>query len=124
MDHKEFACVIDENSRYKTFVLVALRQNNSVQEEGFEIQNYILATGETLVYTAPPALRAHAGASGFVRPKWNDDTADWTEAATEEEITAWEDEHPAPALAARKPSEAEQLRADIDYLAIMTGVEL
>ena len=115
-------CVIDAQNLYKTFVRVLVIENEEGQEE--QIQHYKLLDGEQLVGAAPPTMRPYAGVSGFVRPKWDAVTSAWTEAATEEEIAAWEDEHPAPAPIARKPSETEQLRADVDYLAIMTGVEL
>ena len=123
MNYKH-SCVIDANFIYKTLVLVLLTQVDQGQEQEWKVQNYTLTEGEQLVDTAPPTMRPYAGAAGFVRPKWDAAASAWTEAATEEEIAAWEDEHPAPAPIARKPSEAEQLRADIDYLAIMTGVEL
>lgn len=125
MDYKH-SCVIDANFIYKTLVLVLLTQADQGPGEGQEwkVQNYTLSKGEQLVDSTPPTMRPYAGAAGFVRPKWDADTSVWIEAATEEEIAAWEVEHPAPAPIARKPSEAEQLRADIDYLAIMTGVEL
>lgn len=89
-----------------------------------EIQHYTLQDGEQLVDTTPPTMRSYAGSTGFVRPKWDANAAAWTEAATDEEIAAWETEHPAPVLPEPVPTEQEQMRADIDFLAAMTGVEL
>lgn len=96
MNYKH-SCVIDEKNLYKTLVLVLFEeQEEGPQEE--RIQYYELLPGEQLVDTIPPTMRPYAGAIGFVRPKWDADTSTWTEAATEEEITAWEAEHPAPVL--------------------------
>lgn len=93
MDYKH-SCVIDANFFYKTFVLVLLVENQGHQQEE-KVQYYELQEGEQLIDTAPPALRPHAGASGFVKAKWD---GSWIEGATEEEIAAWEEEHPAPEL--------------------------
>jgi hypothetical protein len=60
----------------------------------WEIQNYALAESEQLVDTTPPTMRPYAGAAGFVLPKWDADTSAWIEAATKEEIAAWESDHP------------------------------
>ena len=89
MDYKH-SCVIDANFIYKTFVLVILAESEE------KPQYYELQEGEQLIDTAPPVVRPHAGAAGFVRPRWDADTSTWVEAATGEEITAWEGEHPAP----------------------------
>lgn len=43
------------------------------------------------------------------------------EGATAEEIAAWGAEHPAPQMI---PSQSEKLRADVDFLSAMTGVQL
>lgn len=100
MDYKH-SCVIDANFIYKTFVLVILAESEE------KPQYYELQEGERLIDTAPPVVRPHAGAAGFVRPKWNVDTSTWVEAATGEEITAWEEEHPDP-----NAKTLEELRAD------------
>lgn len=96
MDYKH-SCVIDAQNLYKTFVLVLFVENEEHQQEE-QIQYYTLQEGEQLLDTAPPAMRPYAGAAGFVSPKWDTDTSAWVEAATEEEIAAWEAEHPAPEL--------------------------
>ena len=89
MDYKH-SCVIDANLFYKTFVLVILAESEE------KPQYYELQEGEQLIDTAPPVVRPHAGAAGFVRPRWDADTSTWVEAATGDEITAWEEEHPDP----------------------------
>ena len=50
--------------------------------------------GESLVYEPTPTGRTHAGTPGILKFRWNG-TA-WEEAATADEIAAWEAEHPAP----------------------------
>ena len=94
MDYKH-CCVVDANGAYKTFVLVLLEQNEE-GETTENVQGYKLAEGEQLIDTAPPAMRQHAGTSGFITPKWDTGTSAWIEGATAEEITAWEAEHPDP----------------------------
>ena len=92
------SCVIDANFIYKTLVLVLLVQADQGQgeEQEWKVQNYTLSEGEQLVDTAPPTMRPHAGAAGLVSPKWDADNSAWIEAATGEEIAAWETEHPDP----------------------------
>ena len=102
MDYKH-SCVIDAQNLYKNFVLVLLVEDEEQQQEE-QIQYYELLEGELLVDTAPPVMRPYAGAVGLIRPKWDADTAQWVEAATEEEIAAWEAEHPAPEVPEPEPS--------------------
>lgn len=62
-------------------------------------------------------------AAGFVAIEDDGETVtscQWDEDAYQE----WCEANPEPAPAVTQPSEVERLRADIDYLAIMTGVEL
>lgn len=106
MDYKH-SCVIDAENLYKTLVLVLLTQVDQGQEQEWKVQNYTLAEGEQLVDTAPPTMRPYAGAAGLVSPKWDADTSAWIEAATGEEIIAWEAEHPDP-----NAKTLEELRAD------------
>lgn len=113
MDYK-YACVIDAQNRYKDIVLLLFADNTEDQKEG-QIQNYTLLDGESLVETVKPVIRRYAGAAGFVRPKWDADTSAWIEAATEEEITAWEAEHPAPKTPDPAPT-VEELQAKIAAL--------
>lgn len=94
MNYKH-SCVVDANGVYQTFVLVLLGQDgDGAQTE--TVQGYTLAEGEQLIDTALPAMRQHAGTSGFITPKWDEDTEAWIEAATAEQIAAWEAEHPDP----------------------------
>lgn len=94
MDYKH-SCVVDADGVYQTFVLVLLEQDEE-GEPTENVQGYKLAEGEQLIDTAPPAMRQHAGTSGFITPKWDTGTSAWIEGATAEEITAWEAEHPDP----------------------------
>lgn len=105
MDYKH-SCVIDAQNLYKTFVLVLLAENEEGQQEE-KIQYYTLQDGEQLVDTAPPVMRPYAGAAGFISPKWDADAAAWVEAASAEEIAAWEAEHPAPEAPAPEVPEPE-----------------
>ena len=94
MEYKH-SCVVDANGVYQTFVLVLLEQNEE-GETTENVQGYKLAEGEQLIDTALPAMRQHAGTSGFISPKWDEDTEAWIEGATAEQIVAWENEHPDP----------------------------
>lgn len=107
MDYKH-SCVIDAQNLYKTFVLVLLVENQEHQQEE-KVQYYELQEGEQLIDTAPPNMRPYAGAVGFVSPKWDSDTSAWMEGATEDEISSWESEHPAPETATLQPSDTEVL---------------
>lgn len=121
MDYKH-ACVVDAERNYKTLVLVLMEQDEEGQIKE-NIQYYTLQDGEGLVDAIVPFARSHADAPGLVRPRWDDETAAWAEGATAEEIAAWEVDHPAPANLAA-PTAEEQLRADVDFLAAIQGVEL
>lgn len=102
-------CVIDAQNRYKTLVRMLLT------EKGEQIQNYEMLEGESLVDTIPPVMRPYAGMAGFISPRWDAGTSAWVEAATEEEITAWEAEHPAPETPEPAPT-VEELQAKITAL--------
>lgn len=95
MNYKH-SCIIDAEKCYKTLVLVLLEPDPEASEIRENIQYYTLQDGETLVDTAPPTMRPHAGGAGLVSPRWSEDTAAWVEEATAAEIAAWEAEHPAP----------------------------
>jgi len=86
-------------------------------DEGGEqptIQHYTLKEGESLIDAAPPTYRPSAGAVGLVNPRW--DGSAWVEAATTEEITAWESDHPAPEPPG--PSTVDVLGAQVAQLTI------
>lgn len=123
--NEKYSCVVDANGYYKTLVLEVLRKKID-GTEAWEVQHYELQDGESLVPRTDdcrqPTERPHVGAVGFVRPKWNADTSTWVEGAMAQEIAAWELEHPAPDP--MPPSLEERNRADIDFLAIMQGVQL
>lgn len=106
MDYR-YACVIDANSIYQDLVMLHWGRENPAQTQGWQVQGYTLAAGEQLLDAAPPVLRPHAGAAGFVSPRWDSGTSAWVEAATEEEIAAWELAHPDP-----NSRTLEELRAD------------
>ena len=93
MNYKH-SCVVDATGLYVTLVLVLMEPNENGAEQP-KIQHYTLKNEESLVDTAPPTLRPYAGAVGFVTPQWTGEV--WAEAATENEITTWEADHPAPA---------------------------
>lgn len=110
MDYKH-SCVIDADGNYKTLVLVLLEEGDE-GETREAIQYYELLEGESLVDTAPPVMRPYAGAVGFVSPKWDADTGEWIEAASEEEIADWEAEHPAPEVPEPEPEPAPEPSGD------------
>lgn len=88
-------CVINVDGIYRKFVIVQTEQSGGGKPVDTVI-GYKLAEGEQLIDIAPPAMRQHAGTSGFITPKWDTGTSAWIEGATAEEITAWEAEHPDP----------------------------
>ena len=111
-----YACVI-KDGKYHEFVIV-----NEFDDGTEEVYAYTLQEGETLIEAMPPTRKIHAESDGFVIPAW--DGSKWVEGATAEEIAQFEAENPAPVQVEPEPTEAEQMRADIEYLAIMTGIEL
>ena len=83
-------CVISKDGFYKTLVLV-------IQKNGVDVVEYYkMGDGDILLDVVPPELRINASTTGFVRPRWDEDTAAWVEGATAEELAAWEAEHPDP----------------------------
>lgn len=115
MDYKH-SCVVDANFIYKTFVLVLLTQANQGEEQEWKVQNYTLSEGEQLVDTAPPTIRPHAGAAGLISPKWDTNTSAWVEAATAEEIAAWEAENPDPNAKTLEEEKVERIAQSKDDL--------
>lgn len=116
MNYKHI-CVIDAENLYKALVLALLVQTSRDQEEEWQVQRYTLAEGEQLLDAAPPVLRPHGGAAGFVSPRWDSGASAWVEAATEEEIAAWEAAHPDPnarTLEEEKAARIAQSKADLD----------
>ena len=99
-------CVVGADGAYKTFVLVLLEQGED-GETVERVQHYKLTEGEQLIDANPPAMRPYASAAGFITPRW--DGSAWVEAASAEEIAAWEAEHPAPEVPEPLPSADEIL---------------
>lgn len=104
-----YSSVVNDTGEYVDFVLVTLFLDADGQEVR-QVESYTPQEGESLVDTLPPAMRPYAGAAGFVRPVWDDAGSAWAEAATADELSAWELEHPSPV-----PSEAG-VRAQRDKL--------
>ena len=88
-------CVVDAGGLYRALVTVQTEQGADGEPKE-TVLGYKLAEGERLIDAVPPAMRQHAGTSGFISPKWDEDTEAWIEGATAEQIAAWEDEHPDP----------------------------
>lgn len=76
-----YRCVIDADGYYVTLVLLIEQPDGSTA-----LYAYTLGSGETLIDASPP--------SNLIKPRWTG--SEWTEGATEEEIVAWEQEHPTP----------------------------
>ena len=87
-----------------------------------EIQHYTLQDGEQLVDTTPPTMRPYTGVEGLVMPRWDAAASAWVEGATEEEVAAWEAEHPAPELPESVPTAEERLTALEGAMLAMMGV--
>ncbi len=108
MKTEKHCSVIDAEGKHVTYVLVKIRDKpleDGSTEQIKEIQNYKLKDGEQLVDASPPVMRTHAGSTGFIAPIWGG--SDWAETATADEITAWEQSHPAPEVAPSPMSNAE-----------------
>ena len=88
-------CVVDAGGLYRAFVTVQTEQGADGEAKE-TVLGYKLEEGERLIDAAPPDKRLHAGTIGFVRPRWDEETAAWVEGATAEELTTWETEHPDP----------------------------
>lgn len=97
-------CILDTQGVYKGLALVLLEPDatGKLQEK---VQHYTPSEGESLIEAPIPMMQPHAGADGFIKPAW--DGSEWRESATNEEITEWEAEYPAPTPA--PPSESERL---------------
>lgn len=96
----EQKCVIDSLGNYVTNVLF----------DGQNILYYTLKDGESLISARPPIQRPCAGAHGLISPMWGESA--WEEKATNEEIAAWEAEHPAPEI----PVQGKTLEEVAEYL--------
>ena len=88
-------CVIDSDNFYRTIIYTSITETPSGEQEEVVV-GYKLAEGERLLDVQSPLIKDHAGGAGFVKPRWDEDTAAWVEGATAEELAAWEAEHPDP----------------------------
>ena len=110
--HYKHCCVVDAKGFYKDYVLV------QTENEDQTVVGYTMQEGDMLVNSeTTPDRKQHAGSTGFVRPRWDEDAETWVEGATAEELAAWEAEHPAPmidldVLRAAKQEQNKQALAD------------
>lgn len=110
--NEKSCCAVDAQEFYRAYVLVQTDGDKQT------VVGYTLQAGEVLVESdTTPDRKQHAGGAGFVKPRWDEDTAAWIEGATDEELAAWEAEHPAPAvdldtLRAAKQEQNKQALAD------------
>lgn len=89
--HYKHCCVVDAKGFYKDYVLV------QTENEEQTVVGYTMQEGDMLVDSeTTPDRKQHAGTTGFVRPRWDEDIAAWVEGAIAEEQVAWEAEHPDP----------------------------
>ena len=105
-------CVIDADNYY-----VDLFSVYEDSEKVLHVYGYTMQPGDRMLDVSQPLKRLHAGGAGFVKPRWDEDTAAWVEGATAEELAAWEEAHPAPAvdldmLRAAKQEQNKQALAD------------
>lgn len=88
-------CIIDNAGTY--IDLFSIKTDQASDGTTTEtVLGYTMAEGDRLIDALPPIIKAHAGSAGFIKPKWDDDSAAWVEGASAEEIAAWEAEHPDP----------------------------
>lgn len=91
--NEKSCCVVDAQGFYRAYVLVQTDGDKQT------VVGYTLQAGEVLAGSdTTPDRKQHAGGAGFVKPRWDEDTATWVEGATAEELAAWEEAHPAPAV--------------------------
>ena len=89
--HYKHCCVVDAKGFYKDYVLV------QTENEEQTVVGYTMQEGDMLIDSeTTPDRKQHAGSTGFVRPRWDEDAETWVEGATTEELAAWEAEHPDP----------------------------
>lgn len=109
-----FRCVIDENNNYVEYVHVIGEDNSKPIIEYYELKD-----NESLLDAPPPQIRTHNLSGGFLKPQWNG--KEWIETESKENIDKFDQENQ---LVEEQPSQQEQLRADVDYLSVMLGVDL
>ncbi|WP_321993886.1 hypothetical protein [Clostridium butyricum] len=89
-----FGIVIDENGYKVEFV--TLNENNIPE-------GYILKDGESII------KQKWSIANNMLKPKWESTNLEWIEAATEEEIKAWNEKN----KVMQKPTEQQTLNAQL-----------
>ena len=113
--HYKHCCVVDAKGFYKDYVLV------QTENEDQTVVGYTMQEGDMLVDSeTTPDRKQHAGSTGFVKPRWDEDAEMWVEGATAEEQAAWETGHPAPAVdldALRAARQEQNKQALADWLA-------
>lgn len=91
--NEKSCCVVDAQGFYRAYVLVQTDGDKQT------VVGYTLQAGEVLVESdTTPDRKQHAGGAGYVKPRWDDAVETWVEGATDDELDAWEAEHPAPAV--------------------------
>ncbi|WNX85801.1 hypothetical protein RWV98_05900 [Agathobaculum sp. NTUH-O15-33] len=128
MNDYKTCCVIDKDSYYVDLVIVHMESDPQTGETVERIEKHVLQEGESLVLRTDdirqPTLRTHAGQTGFIRPRWDDNG--WVEGCTEAEIAVWEAEHPAPEIPPKLPTQGDinsQAIAELSILIASGGVE-
>ena len=116
---EKHCCVLSSANEYKLLVRVI------VDEEQNEIvQGYKLKEGETLLDAQPPTRKDHAGSTGFVKPRWDEDAAAWVEGVTGEDLAAWEAEHPDPVSLEEKRAAKHAEISAASEAAIYAGMDV
>ena len=116
-------CVVDAGGLYRALVTVQTEQGADGEPKE-TVLGYKLAEGECLIDAAPPDKRLHAGSAGFVRPRWDEETAAWVEGASAEELAAWEAEHPDPvSLEEKRAAKTAEMSAACNA-AITAGMDV
>lgn len=100
-------CVIDSNGFYKTLVTQCTDINPITGKEESFIVGYNLKDGECLVDSSVPQSKVFSNSPGFVKPKWVENK--WIEGATNEEISEWNNSHPAPETPKQEPTIDERV---------------
>ena len=120
---RENRCIVDATGRYIDVVPVIIEKG--ADSEAVEtVVGYTLAEGERLVDAALPDKRQHAGSTGFVRPRWDENAAAWVEGATAEELVAWEAEHPDPVSLEKKREAKHAEISAASEAAIYAGMDV
>ena len=119
MGDTKYFCVVDANCFYSAYVLAR------VDGEKIDVIGYNMQDGERLVESqTAPDRKLHAGSSGFVKPRWDEDAAAWVEGATAEELAAWEAAHPDPVSLEEKRAAKHMEISTASEAAIEAGMDV